>query len=151
MYQQLVTLQNLGGFKKLIEKMIPSRDIPDEVKSMAEGNMDRIQIIIQSCTPGERKNPDMIRKTRISRIAQGSGTSYTEVKQVLNQWEQMNNWMKKMTNPKKRGKKRGSGMPGMEGMDAGAFPGGIPSGFDMSKMQQMMTQGGKVKRKKHPW
>ncbi len=108
-------------------------------------------MIIHSCTPEERENPDIIRKTRINRIAQGSGTSYTEVKNLLKQWDQMNSMMKNLLGKKTRSKKRGPGMPGLEGMDAGAFPGGIPSGFDMSKMQQMMAQGGKVKRKKHPW
>lgn len=144
MYQQFIALRKMGGFSKVLS-MLGGQNLPKEAKEMAEGNLDRVQVIIQSCTQEEKDDPNMIKKTRITRIAKGSGTTYTEVKGLLKQWSAMNTMMKGMLGKKRRGK-RGQQMPGMPGMD-----GELPKGMDLQQAQQMMAGAQKKKRKKHPW
>jgi signal recognition particle subunit SRP54 len=143
MYEQLISLQKMGGFGRVL-RMMGGQNLPKEAKEMAEGNMGRIKVIIQSCTPEERENPALIKKTRITRIARGSGTTYTEVKGMLKNWKQMNSMMKNLLGKKRRGRGKGGAQSGLPGID------GLPGGMDMGKIQQMMGQQGK-KRKKHPW
>ena len=98
-------------------------------------------------TQEEKDDPNLIKKTRISRIAKGSGTTYTEVKGLLKQWNTMNTMMKGLLGKKRRGK-RGQQMPGMPGM---GMDGELPQGMDLQQAQQMMAGAQKKKRKKHPW
>lgn len=57
-----------------------------------------IEAIVLSMTPKERKNPDIIKASRKTRIAKGSGRSVQEVNQLLQQFEQMKKMMKQMSN-----------------------------------------------------
>ena len=144
MYEQLISLQKMGGFGRVL-RMMGGQNLPKEAKEMAEGNMGRIKVMIQSCTLQEREDPILIRKTRITRIARGSGTTYTEVKGMLKNWKQMNSMMKNFLGKKRRGRGQpgqGGGVPGMDG---------LPGGMDLNQIQQMMGQQKGKKRKKHPW
>ena len=117
---------------------------PTNVANWSKGNMDRMKVIIQSCTPEERKEPTLIRKTRIARIARGSGTTYTEVKGMLKNWKQMKVMIKKafIKQTRERGQRRQrSGIPGMDG---------LPGNMDINQIQQIIGHPRK-KRKKHPW
>ncbi len=69
--------------------------------------LDRLEAIISSMTPGERRRPEVINGSRRARIAQGSGTSVQEVNQLLAQFKQMRKMMKRI------GK---GGMPAIPGM-----------------------------------
>jgi len=57
--------------------------------------LDRLEAIISSMTPSERRRPDMINGSRRQRIARGSGTSVQEVNQLLAQFKQMRKMMKR--------------------------------------------------------
>jgi signal recognition particle subunit SRP54 len=57
----------------------------------------RVEAIILSMTPAERKNPKILNGSRRKRIARGSGTTVQEVNQLLKQYEQMNKMMKLMS------------------------------------------------------
>ena len=60
--------------------------------------------IIQSMTPKERRNPEIIKASRRQRIASGSGTTVQQVNQLLKQFEQSKEMMKQLKNGKfKRG------------------------------------------------
>jgi signal recognition particle subunit SRP54 len=59
-----------------------------------EGQLDRVQAIILSMTPKERREPAVIDGSRRKRIAAGSGTSVQQVNQVLQQYRQMRKLMK---------------------------------------------------------
>jgi signal recognition particle subunit SRP54 len=61
-----------------------------------EGQLDRLEAIIQSMTPGERRQPDVINGSRRRRIARGSGTSVQEVNQLLAQFKQMKKIMRQL-------------------------------------------------------
>lgn len=58
----------------------------------------RIEAIVLSMTPKERRNPDIIKASRKTRIAKGSGTSVQEVNRLLQQFDEMRKMMKKFSN-----------------------------------------------------
>ncbi len=145
MHLQLKSLDKMGGFRKILS-MMGGANIPDQAKVLAEANLDKWDFVLGSMTPLEKENPEVIRKTRITRIARGSGTTYTEIKQMLKQYSQMKVFMKGMLGKKHRGKRGQPAAGGLPGLDGGQ----MPNMADMADMQQKMMQG-KKKRKKHPW
>ena len=58
--------------------------------------MDRLEAIIGSMTPQERRQPELIKGSRRLRIAQGSGTNVQAVKQLIKQFEQMRKVMRQV-------------------------------------------------------
>ena len=58
------------------------------------------EAIILSMTPSERKNPSIINGSRRKRIANGSGTSPSEINQLLNQFKQMQKMMRRLSKGK---------------------------------------------------
>jgi len=91
-------MKKLGPLENLI-KLIPGAkkmgltDVKIDPKQMAH-----IEAIVLSMTPKERKNPDIIKASRKTRIAQGSGTSVQEVNRLLQQFDQMKKMMKQVSN-----------------------------------------------------
>jgi signal recognition particle subunit SRP54 len=61
-----------------------------------EREMDRIEAIILSMTPEERRRPELIKGSRRLRIARGSGTDVQKVNQLVKQFGQMRKLMKQM-------------------------------------------------------
>lgn len=95
---QLKQVKKLGPLENLI-KLIPG------AKKMGLNNvkidpkkMSHTEAIVLSMTPYERKHPEILKASRKQRIAKGSGTSVTEVNQLLNQFEEMKKMMKMMGN-----------------------------------------------------
>ena len=94
----LKQIKRMGPLESLI-KLIPGaskmglNNIKIDPKQMAH-----IEAIILSMTPAERKNPDIIKASRKTRIAKGSATSVQEVNKLLTQFEQMKKMMKQMKN-----------------------------------------------------
>ena len=93
----------------------------------AERDVRRMEGIIRSMTPLERRKPELIKASRKRRIAAGAGVQVQEVNRLLNQFEQMQGMMKKMKGGglmkmmKRFGGKKGlpgmgGGMGGMGGM-----------------------------------
>jgi len=66
--------------------------------------MHNFETIINSMTPYERENPDILKNTRKIRIAKGSGKTTADVNRVLKKYEQSKQMMKQMKNYKKGGK-----------------------------------------------
>lgn len=60
--------------------------------------LSRVEAIILSMTPAERKNPDILKSSRKIRISKGSSTTVEEVNRLLKQFEQMKEMMKRMGN-----------------------------------------------------
>ena len=91
-------IRKLGPLENLI-KMIPGARKAglDQVK-VDPKQMARIEAIVLSMTPKERRNPNIIKASRKTRIAKGSGTSVQEVNKLLEQFEQMKKMMKQMSN-----------------------------------------------------
>ncbi len=87
-------MKKLGPLENLI-KLIPgaSKAGLDKVK-VDPKQMTHVEAIVLSMTPYERRNPDIIKASRKSRIAKGSGTSVQEVNKLLEQFIQMKKMMK---------------------------------------------------------
>ncbi|MBS7640543.1 MAG: signal recognition particle protein Srp54 [Candidatus Bathyarchaeia archaeon] len=95
MYEQLEAMRSMGPFSRIL-KMFPGLgyEIPEDLVNVAEERLKKWRVIIQSMTPEERKNPQIINASRIRRIARGSGTNEKEVKELLNQYMLMRKMMK---------------------------------------------------------
>jgi len=118
---QLQQMQKLGGLSSMLEKL-PGMG---NVAQMAEqANMTsqfkRMEAIINSMTPRERRNPDILNGSRKRRIITGSGTTIQDLNRLLKQHKQMAKMMKKM-----KGKNMANMMRGMAG---NLPPGGMPPG-----------------------
>ncbi len=91
-------MKKLGPLENLL-KLIPGakkmglNNIKVDPKQMA-----RIEAIVLSMTPKERRNPEIIKASRKTRIAAGSGTSVQEVNKLLQQFDQMKKMMKQFSN-----------------------------------------------------
>ena len=109
---QLQELKKMGPLSQLLD-MIPgmsqlTRDLQPDV---TDQQMKVIEAIINSMTIEERRSPRVINGSRKRRIARGSGTSVTEVNDLLSQFRQMQRLMKQMGGGGKRG-----GRGGMRGL-----------------------------------
>lgn len=95
---QLNQIKKLGPLENLL-KLLPG------AKKMGLNNvnidpkiMKRTEAIVLSMTPGERRDPSILKASRKKRIADGSGTTVTDVNKLLNQFEEMKKMMKMMGN-----------------------------------------------------
>lgn len=98
---QLENIKKMGNLKDILG-MIPG--IGGKIKNLDidEHQMLINKAIIQSMTPKERKNPDIIKASRRQRIAKGSGTTIQQVNQLLKQFEQSKEMMKQLKGGKLR-------------------------------------------------
>jgi signal recognition particle subunit SRP54 len=118
---QIAQMRSMGGLSNLVDKL-PAQ-MQQAAKgadlSSAEKSIPRMEGIINSMTPKERSHPELIKASRKRRIATGAGVTVQEVNRMLNQFEQMQDMMKKM---QKGGlAKMMRAMGGMKGM--GGLPG----------------------------
>jgi signal recognition particle subunit SRP54 len=97
---QLRQIRKLGPLQSLLG-MIPGLG-GHQLRNLRvdEREFDRIQAIITSMTPEERRNPDIIKGSRRIRIARGSGTNVQAVKALIRQFSQMQRLMKSMQSGK---------------------------------------------------
>jgi signal recognition particle subunit SRP54 len=117
---QMMQMRKMGGMGALMDKM------PAQLAGMAQkvNNEDadkslrRIEGIINSMTPLERRKPELIKATRKKRIAAGSGVQVQEVNRLLNQFEETQKMMKMFS---KGGMAKM--MRGLGGMMGGKLPG----------------------------
>ena len=77
--------------------------------NLDDRQLDRIAAMIQSMTPYERQNPEIINSSRKRRIAQGSGTKIEDINRLLKQFDQMKRMVKQMSGKQGRKKLRGMG------------------------------------------
>ncbi|MHB9041927.1 signal recognition particle protein [Acidithiobacillus sp.] len=120
--EQLRQLERMGGMASIMDKLPGMGELPAEAQSaMQDGKpMRRLEAIINSMTPGERRHPDIIKASRRRRIAAGSGTTVTEVNKLLKQFEMMQKMFKKMG-------KGGRGLSRLLGMNPKSMlKGGLP-------------------------
>jgi signal recognition particle subunit SRP54 len=139
--KQLKTIRRMGPLESILG-MIPGLG---QLKELAENKPDekqmgRVEAIICSMTPGERRNDKIINGSRRRRIAAGSGTSVEEVNRLLKQFTEM----KKVLQMIGQG-----GMPGMKGR---------PTPQQLQQMQQQAARHGggfpvpgKKRKKGGPW
>lgn len=94
---QMVQMDRMGGVAALLDKLPGAGQIPDAAKAqLNDKQFKRMVAIINSMTPQERRQPDIIRGSRKRRIAAGSGTQVQEINRLLKQFDQTREMMKKM-------------------------------------------------------
>jgi signal recognition particle subunit SRP54 len=112
-------MKKMGGLSGLLDKL------PTELAGKAgagdmdraERDMRRMEGIINSMTPLERRKPELLKASRKRRIAAGAGVQVQEVNRLLNQFEQMQGMMKKMKGGGlMKMMKRMGGLKGLPGM-----------------------------------
>ena len=108
---QLQQMKKMGSMSQIIG-MMPGMNS----KALKQLNMDDRQVgwteaIINSMTPSERQQPEIINGSRRLRISKGSGRSVQEINALLNQFSQMKKMMKKM------GKMKNMKLPGLGGFE----------------------------------
>ncbi len=106
---QLEQLQNMGPLSDILG-MLPGMN-SKAMKGIQVDDKDliRTKAIIQSMTPGERQDPDIINASRKRRIAKGCGMEVSEVNKLLKQFEQSKKMMKQFGQMEKKMKKGGGG------------------------------------------
>ena len=131
--KQLKTIRRMGPLESILG-MIPGlgnlKELADNKPD--EKQMGRVEAIISSMTPDERRNDRIINGSRRKRIAKGSGTTVEEVNRLMKQFTEMRKVLAMMSQ---------GGMPGMKGM------------AKLPKMPQggFPTPGGKKRKKGGPW
>ena len=121
--EQLKQMQNMGGVASIMDKLPGMGALPPGAAKMVDDSkFKRMESIINSMTPRERRNPDVLNGSRKRRITQGSGTQIQDLNQLLKQHKQMQKVMKKMKGGNMANMIRGLG--GMRGAGGIGGPGG---------------------------
>jgi len=104
--EQLQQIKKMGSLKDIIA-MIPG--VGSAIKNMDidDKHIKKIEAIIQSMTPYERENPEVLDGKRRTRISRGSGTTLADVNQLIKQFNEMQKMMKNMGKMGKMGKMMG--------------------------------------------
>jgi len=115
---QLQQMQNMGGVGALLDKLPGMGAMSGKLKDQVnEKEFKKLEAMILSMTPQERRFPNMIKGSRKKRIARGSGTEVQDVNRLLKQFAQMQKMMKKMSK---------GGMAKMMKNMKGKMPPGMP-------------------------
>jgi len=113
---QLRQVKKMGSMKSLIG-MLPSigpfSGLQKAADNVDEGQINRVEAIINSMTMHERNHHEVINGSRRKRIARGSGTSVQEVNNLLRQYAQMKKMFKQMGKPSFARRLAGMKLPGM--------------------------------------
>jgi signal recognition particle subunit SRP54 len=107
---QMIQIRKMGSMSELI-KMIPGMNKMKQLKNMEvdEKELVKIEAIINSMTPQERRQHALIKGSRRKRIAKGSGTSVQDINKLLKNYTQVMKMIKKINQGGMRG--MGMGMP----------------------------------------
>ena len=115
-YNQIQQIKKMGNLKDLAA-MIPGVGKAIRDVDIDDNAFKGIEAIIQSMTPKERTNPEILNNSRRQRIAKGSGTNIQEVNRLIKQFEQTRKMMKMVTGSKMAGMMgKMKNMPGMPKM-----------------------------------
>ena len=133
--EQLAQMQNMGGIGGLMGMLPGIAKMKNQLQAanLDEKVLKRQMAIIDSMTPRERRNPDLLKASRKRRIAAGSGTKPEDINRLLKMHRGMADMMKAMS-----GAKRGP-MAGLAQMMG--FGGGMPSPEEMAKLAEKMPGG----------
>ena len=109
---QLQQIKKMGSLQSMLGMLPGARGMQEQIDNLDERELVRTEAIIRSMTPSERVNPRVLNGSRRKRIATGSGTTVTDVNQLVVRFEQAAKMMKTVAK---------GGMPQIPGM--GPMPG----------------------------
>ena len=116
--ESMKQMRNMGGLGAIMG-MLPGMGKVSDDQLPDEKQLARIEAIVLSMTPEERKNPKLMSPQRKYRIAKGSGNDIADVNRFIKQFEQMQKMMKQM--PGLMGKKGRRGLGALGGLGKGGF------------------------------
>ncbi len=128
---QVKTIKKMGPLQDVLEKLPFFQGAMPQQATIDDYELVRVESIINSMTPRERKQPDIIDDSRIKRIATGSGRKDSEVKDLLTKFKDMRDLMSAMGGGKIKGrfkrlkglkKMLSDGFSGLTGSGTGAVP-----------------------------
>jgi signal recognition particle subunit SRP54 len=138
MREQLMQMASMGGIGGLMGMMPGVAKMKNQIANAGidDKTLKRQVAIIDSMTPQERRNPDLLKNSRKKRIAAGSGTSPEQINKLLKMHRGMADMMKLM-----------GGGAGKRGPLAGlaqamGFGGGMPSQEQMAELAKQVPGGG---------
>ncbi len=134
--KQLQMIKKMGSIKDLLG-MIPGLGNAMKGVEVDDKQFSRIEAFIQSMTPTERKDPDLLNGPRRKRIATGSGQTVQEFNQFLNQYR----GMQKMMSGLGKGGGMMSGMKNMMGLGKGSMGGMLDAMPDIDGLDGMQEAG----------
>jgi signal recognition particle subunit SRP54 len=136
MREQLAQMQTMGGIGGLMSMMPGVAKMKNQIANagLDENVLKRQMAIIDSMTPQERRNPDILKASRKKRIAAGAGSTPEHINRLLKMHRGMADMMKAMG-----GAKRGP-MAGLA--QAMGFGGGMPSKEELQKLAEQVKAGG---------
>ncbi len=111
--EQIKKMGKIGPLSKIFSFLPGVANIPEELKSMSEEKIKRWEHILDSMRTEELINTKLLKRSRVVRVARGSGSEVKEVRELLQQYNMLRKLMKGM-----RGRRRMKGLPMM--------PGGLP-------------------------
>ncbi|WP_432546459.1 signal recognition particle protein [Kineococcus sp. SYSU DK004] len=132
--QQLAAVRNMGSIKKMLGMLPGMAQVREQLEAFDEREFDRIEAMVRSMTPLERRQPRIMNGSRRARVARGCGQSVSAVNDMLERFGQAQKMMRQMR------KGLGGGMPGIPGMP------GVPGGA--SKKQRARAAAAKGKKGK---
>lgn len=117
---QLQQMQNMGGVGALLDKMPGMAGMSQAAQKLDTRVFVQMEAMINSMTPAERRDPDILNGSRKRRITMGSGTNIQDLNRLLKQHKQMQKVMKKLKSGGMANMMRGLG--GMMPPGGGGFP-----------------------------
>ncbi|BBE10072.1 GTP-binding signal recognition particle srp54, g-domain protein [Mycoavidus cysteinexigens] len=95
---QLAQMKNMGGLSSLLDKLPAQFQAANNPQKMnqAEGQVRRMEGMINAMTPLERRKPELLKASRKRRVATGAGVQVQELNRMLAQYDQMRTMMKKL-------------------------------------------------------
>jgi signal recognition particle subunit SRP54 len=146
---QVRRMGSLGGIMKLMPGV--TKEMRSAANNIDDGEVARVEAIVRSMTPQERRDPAIIDGSRRTRIARGSATSVAAVNQLLKQFTEMRKMMRQMGNgsmpsmPGGLGRMASMAARGAKGTET------LPAGFEAlgaGMANAAASRGGKNKKKK---
>jgi len=105
--EQMLAVRKMGPLAGIIGMLPGMGQMKEQLEQVDERELDRVAAIIRSMTPGERQDPKILNANRRKRIANGSGTTVTDVNQLVERFGEARKMVKQM-----------AGMGGLPGMAA---------------------------------
>jgi signal recognition particle subunit SRP54 len=96
---QMRQIKKMGPLNELLALIPGLKDVTKQISpEMTERQFKRVEAMICSMTPAERRNPSILNASRKRRIAKGSGTTVQELNQLLTQFREAQRMMKQLAN-----------------------------------------------------
>jgi signal recognition particle subunit SRP54 len=140
--KQLKTIQRMGPIREVLGKLPMFGSIAEQVD---EREMIKVEALIASMTPAERSQPEIIDKSRASRIARGSGRRSREVRDLVSRFDQMREMMASLGSGGMLSKVPGLGR--LAGAQGGFDPGLLASGAGRPGPGRRATQQRRSRQK----